>query len=170
MELNHAIQIASKYVQLLEPHCERILVAGSVRRRKEVVKDIEIVAIPKPYDIGLFESGIATVVNKLEKVKGDLPCRYTQRILPEGIKLDLFFANPENWGLILAIRTGSADYSHHVLAKNWVKNGYVSQQGMLYKQGIPVTVQEEKQLFNLLHLPYVEPHLRNYTKNIKLCN
>jgi len=32
--------------------------------------------------------------------------------IPEGIKLDLFMANIRNWGLIFAIRTGSARYSH----------------------------------------------------------
>ena len=112
MEYNKALKIAEDVKYHLSAYCERIEIAGSIRRRKPEVKDIEIVAIPKPYDVGLFASGIATVVSKWQKVKGELPCKYTQRILPEGIKLDLFFAEPGNWGLIYAIRTGSADYSH----------------------------------------------------------
>ena len=89
MEYSKAILIAEKVKAELAPHCERIEIAGSLRRKKEFVGDIEIVAIPKDYEIGLFESGIATVINKWPKLKGELPCKNTQRMLPEGIKLDL---------------------------------------------------------------------------------
>lgn len=161
MIYEQALAIAEKAKALLAPHCERIEIAGSIRRKKPEVKDIEIVAIPKPYDIGLFESGIATVVKQWEKVKGELPCKYTQRILPEGIKLDLFFADRENWGLIFAMRTGSADYSHRILASQWVSLGYKSEGGHLYTNGNKIAVTEEEDLFELLGLPYAEPDLRN---------
>ena len=162
MEYNKALEIAEKTKALLEPYCERIEIAGSIRRKKPNVKDIELVAIPKPYNVGLFESGIATVVNQWEKVRGELPCKYTQRILPEGINLDLFFADSENWGLIYAMRTGSADYSHKVLATEWVKNGYKSEGGYLYSNGERVPIPEEKDLFKLIGLHFVPPELRSY--------
>lgn len=161
MKLEQALEIAENVKALLAPHCERIEIAGSIRRKKPDVKDIEIVAIPKPYDIGLFESGIATIVNQWQKVKGELPCKYTQRILPEGIKLDLFFAEPGNWGLIYAIRTGSADYSHKVLAKGWVRRGYKSKEGYLVANGKQINVPEEEDLFKLIGAKFVAPELRN---------
>ncbi len=46
--------IASALVADLEPYCARIQVAGSIRRRKEMVGDIEIVAIPRYEPDGLF--------------------------------------------------------------------------------------------------------------------
>lgn len=162
MNLQQALGIAEKVKALLAPYCERIEIAGSIRRKKPDVKDIEIVAIPKPYDTGLFESGIATVVNQWQKVKGELPCKYTQRILPEGIKLDLFFAEPGNWGLIYAIRTGSADYSHKILATEWVKNGYKSEGGYLVANGKQISVPEEVDLFRRISVPYIAPELRSY--------
>lgn len=61
---------ATHVKSLLEPHCHRIAIAGSIRRKRPVCNDIEIVAIPRPYNVGLFSSGIATVVNNWEKVKG----------------------------------------------------------------------------------------------------
>ncbi len=161
MQLNHAIEIAERVKSQLAPHCERIEIAGSIRRRKCVVGDIEIVAIPKPYDVGLFASGIAPIVSAWPKVRGELPCKYTQRLLPEGIALDLFFATAENWGLIYAIRTGSADYSHRVLACGWVRNGYKSVGGMLTRDGVAVAVPEERDLFRLSGVPWVEPENRN---------
>lgn len=161
MRYEEAILIAEKVKALLSPHCERIEIAGSIRRKKPEVKDIEIVAIPKPYETGLFEDGIATVVNQWEKVKGELPCKYTQRILPEGIKLDLFFAERGNWGLIYAIRTGSAEYSHKVLATAWVQRGYKSENGYLMQNGKVYETPEEKDLFTRIGVAYVEPEERN---------
>jgi len=162
MKYEEAFEIAEKVKALLSPHCERIEIAGSIRRKKPNVKDIEIVAIPKPFEIGLFESGIATVVNQWEKVKGELPCKYTQRILPEGIKLDLFFAERGNWGLIYAIRTGSADYSHKILATGWVKRGYKSEGGYLVANGKQIAVPEEEDLFKRIGVPFVAPELRSF--------
>jgi len=162
MEYNKALEIALKIKLELSPFCERIEIAGSIRRKKPDVKDIEIVAIPKPYDVGLFESGIATVVNKWKKVKGELPCKYTQRILPEGIKLDLFFAKEDNWGLIYAIRTGSAGYSYRRLGASWVRAGYKSSGGFLQKNDIIIPVREEIDLFNLIGVKWTPPEFRNY--------
>lgn len=156
--------IADKIIESLKPHCYRIEIAGSIRRQKPIVGDIEVVCIPKPYETGLFQNGIAEIVNKWQKVKGDLQygkTKYTQRILPEGIKLDLFFAEEMNWGLIFAIRTGSADYSHKVLANGWVKRGYKSEGGYLTKNGKRYEVREEKELFNMLGIAYIQPNMRN---------
>lgn len=48
MNLAQASALAGQLVEKLAPFCERIEVAGSVRRRKlEGIKDIELVAIPK---------------------------------------------------------------------------------------------------------------------------
>lgn len=165
--------IADKVVELLRPHCQRIEIAGSIRREKEIIGDIEIVCIPKPYETGLFTSGIAEIVNAWEKVKGELEfkkCKYTQRILPEEIvgtpgkrvAVDLFFADITNWGSIFAIRTGSADYSHHVLAKGWVSRGYKMEGGHLVYKGKVYDVLEEKDLFARIGIPYTDPKLREY--------
>lgn len=164
MKLQQAKTIADNVLEQLAPHCERIEIAGSIRRKKPEVKDIEIVAIPKPYEVGLFSSGVASVIDQWQKVKGELPCKYTQRILPEGIKLDLFFAVPGNWGLIFAIRTGSAEFSHKILGNAWVKRGYKSKNGWLHKNGKDIYVGEEKDLFNKIGLEWVDPEFRNYLK------
>lgn len=161
MKLQQAQQIANQVKQMLAPHCHRIEIAGSIRRQKPEVNDIEIVATPKPYQVGLFEDGIASVINQWPKVKGELPCKYTQRIHPQGIKLDIFFATKENYGLILAIRTGSAEYSHKTLAATWSKLGYKSIDGILHNpSGKPIPIPEEINLFNLLNIPYLEPNKR----------
>jgi DNA polymerase/3'-5' exonuclease PolX len=47
MELSRAREIAKRVLVLLRPFCERAEIAGSIRRGKPEVGDIEIVVIPK---------------------------------------------------------------------------------------------------------------------------
>jgi DNA polymerase/3'-5' exonuclease PolX len=159
-----ADEVAAKVLELLKPHCERIDIAGSIRRRRPTIGDLEIVCIPKPYDPSpLFCSGIATVVNQWEKVKGELPCRYTQRILPwHGMKLDLFMPHRDGYGLQLAIRTGSADWCRTVLAPAWVRAGYRSEGGLLRRSsdGPICPTPTEEALFRMIGIPWVDPTAR----------
>lgn len=108
--LAEALGIASSIVAELKPYCKRIEIAGSIRRQRPTIGDIEIVCLPAPYDaLPLFRSGISSVVEQWRPVKGLLPCRYTQRLHPSGMKVDLFMPDPAGFGLQLAIRTGSAE-------------------------------------------------------------
>ena len=169
MILAEAEHIAHAYRERLRPYCERIEIAGSIRRRRPTVKDIELVAIPKKTTEpdGFFDTRVVVhsrfcqIVNQLEKVKGEPTGKYTQRRLPEGIALDLFIAEPDNWGYIFAIRTGSADFSFRVLASTWKRRGFKGERGFLTLNGERVVVREEPELFRLLGLDYVEPYLRN---------
>jgi DNA polymerase/3'-5' exonuclease PolX len=157
MELVRAKEIADKYKSILSPFCERIEIAGSIRRERPKVNDIEIVCIPRPHDIAQF----VYTVKKWTKIKGEPTGKYTQRKLDEGIYLDLFIANKNNWGMIYAIRTGSAEYSHKVLAVGWVKKGYMAKDGILYdKSGKPAFIREEIELFNLIGRKFVLPKNR----------
>ena len=168
--LAQAQAIAAKVLAQLRPHCAQIEIAGSVRRKRPTIGDIEIVCIPKPYQAEpLFASGLATVVNQWPKVKGELPCKYTKRLLPEGIPLDLFMVDRNGFGLQLAIRTGSAAWSHQVLAKAWVRAGYKSEGGLLrrvvntegiYSLGSAAPTPTERVLFDLIGLPWTPPEER----------
>jgi DNA polymerase/3'-5' exonuclease PolX len=166
MILSEIKLIAERVVSELSPYCEKCCIAGSIRRKKADCKDIEVVIIPRTKDL----AKLSEVVNQWHKVKGEVTGKYTQRILPSGIKLDLFIANKDNWGLIYAIRTGSADFSFKVLACGWKKKGYTSENGILYKTNDnlkakldyanPVYIREEKELFGLIGVEYIEPEFR----------
>jgi DNA polymerase/3'-5' exonuclease PolX len=168
MKLADAQRLAEDVRSQLAPFCERCEIAGSIRRRKAEVKDIEIVCIPFTLPSRLFGEMWAMIrchsfietVNQWGKVKGEPDGKYTQRTLPDGTKLDLFMATPDNWGLIFAIRTGSAAFSHHVLASTWTRQGYKSVGGVLMRNGQPTYAREERDLFTLLGLEWVEPELR----------
>lgn len=159
MLYNIARPIADKYVDLLSPYCDRIEIAGSVRRKKANVGDIEIVCIPSEINGNRFPEFI-NFVNNLTKVRGEPTGKYTQRMLPEGIALDLFMASENNWGMIFPMRTGSRDFSHYKLACRWVAMGYKSIGGCLHKDNEVICFREEQDLFDFLGIEFVQPEKR----------
>lgn len=183
----------------MAPFCGRCLVAGSIRRRKEEVKDIEIVATPimetAYVQEGLFSEevtvnllhrwattqliiswikpGVSQIVPWKIKPEG----KYWRGLLPSGIKLDLFIADYTNFGLIYAIRTGCADFSSALLAHANTRSRYQTEtrwyedrpelkkrgeSGYLVAKanGERVATPEERDVFELLGLEYIEPHER----------
>jgi DNA polymerase/3'-5' exonuclease PolX len=160
MKLAQAQKIAEETVALLAPHCDRIAIAGSVRRLKQEPGDIEIVAIPRPYGVGLLESGVATVLDRWECIKGNLPCKYTQRKLPCGEVLDFFTAVPENWGIIFCIRTGPWEFSKRMVGTWLPRHGITCSEGFLWKDGRKLVVTMEEEVFDYAQIPYIRPEHR----------
>jgi DNA polymerase/3'-5' exonuclease PolX len=100
MELDRAREIADGLVRRLSPGCVRIEVAGSVRRGKAEVNDIELVAVPKmevQADLfggpGLQRSLLDPCLVGLGPEEKSGP-RYKQILLAEEIYLDLFIVLP----------------------------------------------------------------------------
>lgn len=156
MILAAALDIADHIRAELAPFCTRIEIAGSVRRQKPEVKDVEIVCIPRGRDLAHF----ADTVNRWTKIKGEPSGRYTQRYHPDGIMLDLFMTTPENWGAILLIRTGSADYSKWFMGTALPKAGYRQEGGYVRQNGVIVPTYEEEDVFRLAGVTWVEPEQR----------
>jgi DNA polymerase/3'-5' exonuclease PolX len=166
MKHAEALRLGEGAMAALTPFCERLGIAGSIRRQKPEVKDIERVCMPRLVPAGLFgdtpevNPDFCAIIQQWTKVKGEPTGRYTQRVLPGGMTLDMFMADADNWGLQLAIRTGSAAFSHHVLARTWVAQGYTSVEGCLRQLGKIIPIREEPDLFALLGLPWMEPSAR----------
>lgn len=181
-----ANRIAVKAIEVLSPVCEIVNVAGSLRRLKPVVKDIEIVCLPRhETPIGLFGPTGEVVraefffraVNSLGRVlKGNSKGRYMQIDLGS-INLDLFMPEKYDYYRQLAIRTGSGEYAQHTIAAGWVKLGWagtpdglrLKSQCVLTGHGykcverypvLPPVWQSEKEFFDWIKVPYVMPKLR----------
>jgi len=176
MDLTTATKIALELVIELDDFCKRSAIAGSVRREKPDVHDIEIVCQPitsfagmdTPLFTGALYSYLANPTGKLAratKIKGAY--KYQQWALEEGINLDLFIVTPPaQWGVILAIRTGPAQLSQALVTQrskggllpSWahVKNGAV----WYTKTGELIEMATEAEFFQFCGLPFVEPRLR----------
>lgn len=121
-----ALKAAQAFIRLIEDQCERIEIAGSVRRRCKQVGDIEIVCIPKMTKDLLGENLDSLLEHRLAGLVADGSLsqptkngrRYKQFQIADGqIQLDLFIASPERWGVIFAVRTGSAPFSKSLVTR-----------------------------------------------------
>jgi DNA polymerase/3'-5' exonuclease PolX len=159
--LAEALDIAANVVAILGPHCHKIDIAGSVRRQRPTIGDLEIVCLPDRAPLQstpLFAGGFAAAVEQWLGVVGNPDGRYTQRLLPSGLKLDLFMPHPDGYGLILAIRTGSAVWAHKVLAAAWKRSGFHSDKGLLRREDeSAIPCRTEPELFDVIGLRWVEP-------------
>lgn len=154
-----AVEIANELTGIIKPYCLRIEIAGSVRREKEIVKDIELVLIPENYNRLFNKLGLEMLRRDKNFAYSKNGEKYKQfRFMDE--QIDMFIAHPDNWGYLMAIRTGSAEFSHNTLATGWVKAGYKGENGFLTKSGVIVPVREEIDLFNLIGIPYLPPQER----------
>lgn len=171
MQLIKAYSIAERWLKQLEPYTERIQIAGSIRREKAEVKDIEIVCVPKTgYEMDLFQS--PTPFSKLERFISDSNFiltkngpRYKQIVTGEDIKIDLFIIlPPAQWGVQLLIRTGSADYSHRfVTSKRFggMLPSYMKvSEGAIWANGKIVETPEETDVYQVIDCPWVHPSER----------
>lgn len=168
MRLQQAQLIANKYLHQLQPYCEKIEVAGSIRRQKSEVKDIELICIPKKVQTNedMFAPTygrmpqFAALVNGLERIKGDpAEGKYCARMLPEGIQLDLFICTRENWGYQLALRTGPAMFSKSLVCK-LKEAGYGCRDGNIYFRSALHPVEEEREIFRMLQRDFIPPEYR----------
>jgi DNA polymerase (family 10) len=181
IELAHAETIAKSVLKHISPALDRGEIAGSIRRRKDIVGDIEIVAISTQREKLLQ---LLSDVGQLIKpgVPGCIPwtfkpsSKYIRLRLQEGMNLDLFMASPHNWGGLFLMRTGSAvdnngnPFSGFVpsIFKRWkVMSGGGRMTDCLptMPTGEQLWIPEEQDFFDLLEMNFIPPELRA-SKNI----
>jgi len=168
MTLDHAKHIAQGVVHKLMPVTEAIKICGSIRRKQAEVHDIDIVVLPKRIPIkdlfghitgyGVDRAFIETI-NQWKKIKGDPEGKYTQRLV-DGEKVEIAIAKPENFGNLVLIRTGNADFSHKMMTAV-LKRGLEQRDGYLWKDDKIIPCYTEEDYFSVLNLPYIVPEFRN---------
>ncbi len=174
------LPVAERIAAWLEPQCERIQIAGSIRRKCAIIGDIEIVAIAKPI-LDLFGGPTGeTEVDWLFRQDSPIVMtkngpRYKQFTVEDKnneYQVDLFLATPENWGYILMLRTGPEDFSKRMVTPvgfgGLKPNRYLVSDGSVWEKeshrGTPIEtivgVEEEVEMFRLWGMNYIEPEER----------
>jgi DNA polymerase (family X) len=137
------------------PAIEQVAVAGSFRRRKETVGDLDVLVACKkgPAAIDHFVS-----YDEVAQVLSKGPTRSTV-ILKAGIQVDLRVLPPESYGAALHYFTGSKNHNIAVrklaLAKGLKLNEYGVFRGTKRIGG-----RTEDEVFQAAGLPFIEPELR----------
>jgi len=190
MTLTDANAIAQTILNEIKPFCHQAEIAGSIRRLKPEVKDIEIVCSPR------WESVAAGFFKEDEQRLNSLYCRWglgnpsvtwikpgTHQVIkwdiqPDGkywrglisnlgvqlCKLDIFLTTPEQFGLILMIRTGSSDFSHRLVTKQseggWLPDFLRVQGGFLWHGEEKVPTPTEQSVLDAIGRAWIPPEKR----------
>jgi DNA polymerase/3'-5' exonuclease PolX len=160
-------QLADQIVELLKPYCEKIEIAGGIRRNKPEPHDIEIVCQPKtpPYFqatmLKLKEEGYFSIGNPSKNgAKAPFGTKY-YRVKYKGEPLDIFVVSPPaNFYVIYLIRTGDADFSHSYM-NELLFHGMKCIDGRIWNNvGMLAEVNSELDCFKLIDKPFIEPEKR----------
>jgi DNA polymerase/3'-5' exonuclease PolX len=146
--LAQAAAIAAEARARLAPACRRIEVAGSIRRRRAEVADVELVAVPEtlsrgndllgdplPGEISLLDDlcrrllGEGVLEHRRDKNGRPAFGAKFKRLVYHGpagtLPLDLFVVTPPaQWGAVFAIRTGPGDFSKRLVTSRLQYPGY----------------------------------------------
>ena len=191
MKLKLAQSIAVGIVARLQPACDKVQVAGSVRRQVVDVKDIEIVALPildNDFDaLDMFGGAPGAPVplpNRFNQVLDELMHdrliildqqtprngpKYKRFIVnpddTDRVALDLFIADVDNYGLILALRTGNSQFSKALVtprrAGGLMPGHLVQRGGYLWHGNDRVVCRDEETYFGCVGIRWVEPQFRD---------
>lgn len=171
-----------RFLAELAPACARIVVAGSLRRFRYEVGDVELVAISLPHTPQFgqpaYPDQLTARLAELEHeqritryaypdrptLQGKWGTRYKElRIMVGGQfapwKVDLFITTAEQFGAIWTIRTGPAEFSQaFVTALHQV--GLRQDDGWLTRDGARISTPEEEDYFAALGIDVIRPQDR----------
>ncbi len=182
-----ASRVAAQLAGVLAVGCERVAVAGSIRRKEATVGDIEIVAIPRTHRetirAGLFEDS-EVEVDELQVTLDALIADGTLMLHPDdpkrgprysklvhvesGIQVDIFSAATDTYGMALLIRTGPAAYSQWVVTEARARRYHVAKGYEIHPGGMscgaipcqPIPTPEEEDVFAVLEIHPTTPESR----------
>jgi len=167
-KLADALTYAESIVKILSSlkGVTKIDIAGSLRRMKETIGDIDILVIAKPAQaakvMDTFTS-MDTVADVL--AKGDTK---SSVLLKSGIQVDLRILESKSYGAALHYFTGSKDHNVAIRDRAKRKGLKVSEYGVFdSKTNDPLGGAHEEDIFRLVDLPFIPPELRENSGEIE---
>ena len=145
------------------PGVQRAAVAGSIRRRKEAIGDLDFLVVARsPAEVMAFFVGQPEVAH----VYGQGATKAMVR-LRNGMDADLRVVPAESWGAALNYFTGSK--AHNVaLRRIAIERGYKLNEYGVFDGDRSIAGQTEEEVYAALGLAYVPPELREDSGEIEL--
>ncbi len=144
------------------PGIEKAVVAGSVRRRKETIGDVDILAISKNPERAM---DLFTAMPEVVSVTAHGGTKSAVK-LKSGINVDLRIVPAESYGAALNYFTGSKDHNvalrRIAQAKGWKLNEY----GLFHGEKM-IAGKTEEEIYRAFKMDYVEPEMRENTGEIE---
>ena len=160
MQLIEAQTYAEYLLTEIRPLCDNVLVAGSIRRQKPTINDIDIVVIPKKQKDVFWDAIAARLENRGFRKVQHGPKLMTYRHPKGTFTVDIYRATPETWGVLTLIRTGSTEHNI-ALCKRALHLGLeLSAKDGVLKEGQVIASETEEGIFEALKMTYVKPENR----------
>lgn len=137
------------------PHVTKAAVAGSYRRKKETVGDIDILTVTtKPSEVSDAIASLPFV----ERVAahGDKKLSFD---MTNDLRVDVRFVREDQWGSALMYFTGSKEFNI-ALRKSAMSKGCKLNEYGLFDGDKVIASEAEQDIFDALDLDYVEPENR----------
>ncbi len=153
-------QIAAKVGRWLKPYARRLLLAGSVRRKRPTIGDIEFVVLPKK---SLGVEGLASVLTERGYRVG--PSMRTAKKVVDGVKVELYIVHhPEEFGAMLFMYTGDRTFNMAMRKKAMAMGYLLNQYGVWTRDKKRAILQSpnERDFFEFLQVPYHTPEERSF--------
>lgn len=149
-----AADLASALARL--PGVERVAVAGSARRGRELVRDLDLVALigGRAEELIHHLGTLAGVRETEHRGTTSLALRFAS-----GTAVDVYFASAADFGFQLIRATGSMEHLEH-LARRASERGLTWTERGLEREGEVVSAPEEETVYRLLDMRFVPPELR----------
>ncbi|MGB9978955.1 DNA polymerase/3'-5' exonuclease PolX [Methanobacterium sp.] len=140
----------------------KVEIAGSIRRRKETIGDIDILVVTKENEKVMdFFTGLEHVDKVILKGQSKSTVR-----LSENIESDLRVIKEESFGSALMYFTGSKETNIEI-RKIAIKKGLKLNEYGLFKDNEQIAGKTEQEIFKKLGMNYIEPELRENRGEIK---
>lgn len=159
LPLTEILPIVTPILEALRacPYVTRAEFAGSVRRGKETIKDVDVLVVSsnRSETVKVFQQFGDELVN------GDDKSRIMARVdARTDVQVDLLFCPEEEFGAALAYFTGSKEHNValRTLAKS--KGMKINEHGFWSDSGVRLGGAEETELYDLLGIPFCPPELR----------
>jgi DNA polymerase (family 10) len=157
--LGQALPALLAVVDVLREHpaAERVSEAGSARRRKETVRDLDIIATAS--DPAAL-TDYFTKLTWVSEVAAKGPTKATV-VSHEGFRFDLRVVPPECYGNLLQHFTGSKDHNIALREDAQRRGLSVSEYGVTeVESGEVITAETEEELYERLGYEFIPPELR----------
>jgi len=154
---NRVTHVAKSEFNLLKKYSRRIVLAGSIRRRKPNPSDIDFVIIPKN---AKAKAAIYEHASKYKiRAQGDQLLSYW-RLPGKKCQVDIYFAEPEYMGAMTMFVTGPGEYNIALRAKAIGQGFKLNQYGVWKGNRRVGKATTEREVYDALMYPYKSPELR----------
>ncbi len=153
--LSEALDIANYVIENLKPYVVKITYAGSLRRMKETIGDIDILVVGDSFEIMDRFVNLPRVTDVI--AKGDTK----SSVMIGTIQVDLRVVKEDEWGSALQYFTGSKEHNIHLREIAKEKGFKLSEYGVFRStDGVKVAGRTEEEVYETLGLCYIPPELR----------